>query len=242
MYIASQARGGVTRVAKVVVGLDEKPWQFATQNRQQISALWREKQRSYPHFYNGQVHIMTSWEIRDAETDVATFVGTLRRTDFASFLYWKESDEHTKSEVDFSGGAAVLCSDGALLMAVSGEHTIVPGTLEFPSGFVEVGDFEGNRLNFDRHVEREVTEEFAITKAQLSGNLQYLVSAANGVVQAISLFTVNLSGPEFMQRWRSQAAALRKEISDVVAIYRAGDLEQYSTPAHVRAAAAYLLT
>ena len=66
-----------------------------------------------------------------------------------------------KSEVDFFGGAAVLCPDGALLMAVSGEHTIASGTLEFPSGFVEASDFEGNRLNFDRHVEREVTEEFA---------------------------------------------------------------------------------
>jgi hypothetical protein len=28
---------------------------------------------------------------------------------------------------------------------------MAPGILEFPSGFVEVSDFEGNKLNLDRH-------------------------------------------------------------------------------------------
>ena len=81
-----------------------------------------------------------------------------------------------------------MCSDGALLMAVSGEHVIVPGTLEFPSGFVDVGDFEGDKLDFDRYVEREVIEEFAMTRAQLGRRKQYLVSAADEIVQVISIF------------------------------------------------------
>src|ERR1700722_7878973 len=166
MCAASDAYRGVTRVNNVVVQLDEAPWPFATQNSGGISAFWQKKKKEHPHFFDGQVHVMTSWEIRGAQTSAATFVGNLSRTNFASFLYWKMSNALSQ-EVDFSGGAAVLCSDGALLMALTGDHTIAPGTLEFPSGFVDVSDFDGNKLNFDRHVEREVTEELVITREEL---------------------------------------------------------------------------
>ena len=242
MGVASEAYCGVTRVNHVFVDLDEFPWPFATQNRERISAFWQEKQKSHPHFYNGQVHVMTSWEIRGAKTCAAVFTGKLCRTNFASFLYWKDSEINSNSDVDFSGGAALLCPDGALLMALSGEHTITPGTLEFPSGFVDVSDFDVNELNFDRHVEREATEEFGITRGQLGRPKQYLVSAVDKFVQVIAIFAVDMNGDEFTQRWRGLTGALRSEISDVCAIYRASDLAGFSIQAHVKAAVLDLLT
>ena len=127
-------------------------------------------------------------------------------------------------------------------MAVSGDHTIAPGMLEFPSGFVDVSDFEDNKLNFDRHVEREATEELAMTREELGGPKQYLVSAADGIVQVLSIFTVDIERNEFVERWRSRAGALRSEISDIVAIYRSNDLAGFSIQAHVKAALPYLLS
>jgi hypothetical protein len=241
MCVALEASCGVTRVNNVVVQLDDAPWPFATQNREKISAFWREKQKSHPHFYDGQVHVMTSWEIRGAQTNAAAFIGKLCRTNFASFLYWKVSHAYSQQEVDFSGGAALLCPDGALLMALSGDHTIAPGTLEFPSGFVDASDFEDNKLNFDRHVEREVTEELVITREELGRPKQYLVSAADGIVQVISTFILDTNGDEFVERWRSRTGASRSEISDVVAIHRSSELACFSVQAHVKAAASYLL-
>jgi hypothetical protein len=241
MAIPSRAFCGVTRVNNVVVKLDDAPWPFATQNREKISAFWQVKQTSHPHFYNGQVHVMASWEIKDAATDTAVFVGNLHRTNFASFLYWIDSGGNARKEADFSGGAALLCTDGALLMAVSGAHSIVPGTLEFPSGFVDVADFEDNALNFDRHVAREVMEEFSITPAQLGEKKQYLVSAADGIVQVISTFSMDIDGSKFVQKWSSRTKPLQSEIADVVAIYRSSDLAGYSIQTHVKAALSYLL-
>jgi hypothetical protein len=241
MYVASKACCGVTLVNNVAVRLDGASWPFAMQNRAKISAFWQKKQKTHPHFYDGQVHVMTSWEIRGAQTNAAGFSGDLCRTNFASFLYWKVSDAHSQKEVDFSGGAALLCRDGALLMVLTGDHTIAPGTLEFPSGFVDVSDFEGNKLNFDRHVEREVTEELALKSEELSGPKQYLVSAADGVVQVLSIFIVDTHGGEFTERWRDRTTALRSEISDVVAIYRSSDVAGFSIQAHVKTAVRYLL-
>src|SRR5215469_8888454 len=180
MYVGSKAFCGVTPVDNVAVHLDGAPWPFATKNREEISTFWQREQKSHPHFYDGQVHVMTSWEIRGAQTNAAAFIGNLCRTNFASFLYWKVSDAHSQKEVDFSGGAALLCRDGALLMVLTGDHTIAPGIVEFPSGFVEVSDFEGDKLNFDRHVEREVAEELLIKREELSRSKRYLVSAADG--------------------------------------------------------------
>jgi hypothetical protein len=241
MYVASEACCGVTLVNNVTVQLVGAPWSFATQNEEKISAFWQKEKRSHPHFYDGQVHVMTSWEICGAQTTAAAFIGNLCRTNFASFLYWKVSDAPSQKEVDFSGGAALLCRDGALLMVLAGDRTIAPGTLEFPSGFVDVSDFEDNKLNFDRHVEREVTEELVIEREELGRAKQYLVSAAGGVVQVLSIFIVDMNGGEFAERWRSRTAALRSEISDVVAIYRYSDLAGFSIQAHVKPVVRYLL-
>jgi hypothetical protein len=153
MHVASEVYRGVELVNTVAVQLDEAPWHFATQNAEKISAFWQRALKTHPHFYDGQVHVMTCWEIRGAQSGDAAFIGHLCRTNFASFLYWKASATLSRKEVDFSGGAALLCGDGALLMVLTGDHTIAPGTLEFPSGFVDVADFDGNVLNFDRHVE-----------------------------------------------------------------------------------------
>ena len=242
MPIASGAYRGVELVNTVAVQLDEAPWHFATQNAEKISAFWRRTLKTHPHFYDGQVHVMTSWEIRGAQSRDAAFIGNLCRTNFASFLYWKASDTHSRKEVDFSGGASLLCGDGALLMVLTGDHTIAPGTLEFPSGFVDVADFDDNVLNFDRHVEREVTEELGIKGEDLGRPMRYLVSAADGVVQILSIFNVDTNGEEFAASWRGRTRALRSEIGDVVAIYRSTELGAFAIRAHVKAALSYLLT
>jgi hypothetical protein len=242
MCAALDGYHGVTPVKNIVVQLDEAPWPFATENSGHISSFWQEKKRKHPHFFDGQVHVMTSWEIRGAQTSGADFIGNMCRTNFASFLYWKMSDAHSHNEVDFSGGAVVLCSDGALLMALTGNHTISPGTLEFPSGFVDVCDFDDNKLNFDRHVEREVVEELVISKDELDGPKKYLVSMADGIVQALSIFTVDTKGDEFAERWRRRAGPLRSEISDIIPIYGSSELTGFSMQAHVKAALAYLLS
>jgi len=238
---ALQSYHGVTPVNNVVVHLADAPWPFATQNREKISAFWREKIKSHPHFYDGKVHIMTDWEIRMTETGASDFIGNMSRTNFASFLYWKSFGDPSQKEVDFSGGAVVFCPDGAMLMALSGDHTIVPRTLEFPSGFVDVSDFEDNKLNFDRHVQREVTEELGITREELGSPRQYLVSAANRIVQVLSIFAVDTNGDEFVERWHSRSGALRSEISNVLALYHTSDLAGFSVQAHVKAAVPYLL-
>ena len=239
--IASGNWHGVTCVNEIAVQLDLAPRPFATQNKEKISAFWQERRKSHPHFYDGQVHVMTSWKISQDQTGASAFVGKLCRTNFASFLYWKNCDGSSRNEYDISGGAALLCPDGALLMAVSGEHTIAPGTLEFPSGFVDISDFAGDKLDFDYHVEREVIEEFVITRGQLGNPKQHFVSAADGTVQVLSIFFIDTNGNEFAEGWRSRAGALRLEISDVVAIYRSSDLTGFLIPTHVKAAISKLL-
>jgi hypothetical protein len=241
MSLAPEARHGIMLVNNVAVQLDGAPWPFATQNREKISAFWQKEQKSHPHFYDGQVHVMTSWKIRGSQNSAAAFIGNLCRTNFASFLYWKVSGAHSQNEVDFSGGAALLCSDGALLMVLTGDQAIAPGTLEFPSGFVDVCDLEDNKLNFDRYVEREVMEELLISREELGRPKRYLVSATDGNVQVLSTFIVNTNGDEFAERWRGRTGVLRSEISDVIAIYRASDLAEFSIQAHVKAAVWYLL-
>jgi hypothetical protein len=55
--------------------------------------------------------------------------------------------------------------------------------------------------------------------------------AADRIVQALSIFAINTTGGEFVDRWRAKAKPLRSEIGDVIAIYRLNDLTDFAVRA-----------
>ncbi len=227
-------------VDAVAVTLTQDPWSFSHQHAADISSHWRRKRTTHPHYFNGTVHVLRSWTVQEVGGR-SIFSGDMMRTDFASFLYWKEQARQ-RSEFDFSGGGAVVCTDGALLLVVSGEHTIAPGTLEFPSGLVDRGDFlEDGQLNFRRHVEREVCEELALTPGEIGRPVRHLATLDRETVQVVSIFRAGFDGGSFVRRWRENAAAAQKEIGDVVALHDARDMREFEVPPHVEAAASHIL-
>jgi 8-oxo-dGTP pyrophosphatase MutT (NUDIX family) len=224
----------------VALTLAHDSWAFSNENAAHIAAFWREKRNTHPHYFNGSVHVLQSWSIRDEAR--RSIVGELMRTDFASFLYWRERTDRRSNGFDFSGAGAVVCDDGALLLVVSGDHTIAPGTLEFPSGMVDDADFdEHGRLNFLRHVGREVSEELSLAPAQIGPPMRYLTVSHCETVQVVSVFRARLASSAVVDNWRRNVAATQSEIADVVAVSDVVDMEAYNVPRHVETAASVIL-
>ena len=67
MCVASEPYCGVTPVNNVVVQLRRCSLAIRHAKQREDFRLLARKEKSHPHFYNGQVHVMTSWEIRGAE-------------------------------------------------------------------------------------------------------------------------------------------------------------------------------
>lgn len=98
-------------IAKCVLGLSSEPWDFSRQNAEAIDAHWERTQVERPKLFNGIVHVLGSWRVEGR-----TLSGTFLRTDFKSFLYWRETGFPDAGVKDAFGTSLVRSADGAVLL------------------------------------------------------------------------------------------------------------------------------
>jgi 8-oxo-dGTP pyrophosphatase MutT (NUDIX family) len=89
--------------------------------------------------------------------------GTYFETDFASFLAWRDWDFPDSSVRNVFPQAALLSGDGAFLLGVMADHTANPGHIYFPSGTPDLNDVDGDRVDVEAGLLRELEEETGIT-------------------------------------------------------------------------------
>ena len=85
--------------------------------------------------------------------------GAYLETDFASFLAWRDWGFPDRSMRNAFPQAALRAADGAFLLGVMGDHTSNAGAIYFPSGTPDLNDVDGDRVDIDAGLERELTEE-----------------------------------------------------------------------------------
>ena len=85
--------------------------------------------------------------------------GSYLETDFASFLAWRDWGFPDPSMRNAFPQAALLSADGAFLLGVMGDHTANPGHIYFPSGTPDPSDVDGERVDIDAGLRRELREE-----------------------------------------------------------------------------------
>ena len=85
--------------------------------------------------------------------------GAYFETDFASFLAWRDWGFDDPSVRNAFPQAALRAADGAFLLGVMGDHTSNAGKMYFPSGTPDPNDVDGERVDLDANLRRELVEE-----------------------------------------------------------------------------------
>lgn len=89
--------------------------------------------------------------------------GTYLETDFASFLAWRDWSFPDSSVRNVFPQAALLSADGAFLLGVMADYTANPGHIYFPSGTPDPDDVDGDRVDVEAGLLRELEEETGLT-------------------------------------------------------------------------------
>lgn len=154
--IERRNESGVSRVASVDLRLDEDAqWGYARDNAKSIDARWQTTIAVNPKLFNGPILMMHEARVVD---DV--LVGRFLRTDFKSFLYWRESGEPDAGVFDAFGSALVWSADGQLMFARQSEGHINTGLLYMPGGFIDSRDVaHDGTVDIVGSVGRELAEE-----------------------------------------------------------------------------------
>jgi 8-oxo-dGTP pyrophosphatase MutT (NUDIX family) len=158
------AADGVVTVAdcrlRVLPGAE---WSFARERGVEIHAHWQRRTRENPALFNGVVHLCCGYRL-----DELSFEADYVRTDFASYLYWREQPRPDPGVRNSFGSALVRASDGPLLLGRAGAASINAGLVNPPGGFIDERDVDaGGRIDIDASIARELVEETGLGASDL---------------------------------------------------------------------------
>ncbi len=125
----------IVPVSELRLGVSDAGWDFAAKYRAEIGRHWQLVAAEKPALWNGEVLLCTEAEVRDG-----VFIATLVKSDYASFIAWRDWGRPDQSVRNCFGVPAVFSNDGALLIGVMSGWTLNAGKAYPPSGTLEPKD------------------------------------------------------------------------------------------------------
>src|SRR5947209_20364437 len=135
------------------------PWPFADERRTEIDGQFEKLRREKPQMWNGHVLLLRRGEIADG-----VLSGAYLKTDFASFIAWRDWGFPDKTMRNCFPMAALRSSDGAFLLGVMAAHTANAGHVYFAAGTPDPNDIVGAAVDLESSVMRELKEETGIVR------------------------------------------------------------------------------
>ncbi|MDX2258890.1 MAG: NUDIX hydrolase [Hyphomicrobiaceae bacterium] len=174
---------------------------------------------------------MTALEMRDASAE-----GRLVKTDFKSFLYWRDHGFPEAGVRDGFGSALIRARDGAILLGRQSAGHINSGMTYLPGGFIDDRDVGADGIvRLGDSIAREVAEETGLELADLVPSDGFLVTRAGPQVSFARTFLSPLDGEALARRVREflsrQSGA---ELADVVLVREPADCASLAMPAFAR--------
>ncbi|MGE3876835.1 MAG: NUDIX hydrolase [Parvibaculaceae bacterium] len=136
-------------------------WAFADAERPSIENHWRKLADANPKIWNGDVLICTRAELKNGGLE-----GDFLKTDYASFVAWRDWGWPDKAVCNLFGSAAVLSADKAVLYGRMAGHTLNAGKVYPPGGSLEMKDVTADgRVDVMGSITRELEEETGLRAA-----------------------------------------------------------------------------
>ncbi|MDO9384327.1 MAG: NUDIX hydrolase [Hyphomicrobiaceae bacterium] len=222
----------VVHVQSHVLRVVDEAWPFSIEASAQIANHWQRRVEQNPSFFNGRIHLLRQWELLNGH-----FSGELLKTDFASFLYWREHEYPDRSVRDCFGSALLRSSDGQIILGRQSPGHINSGLTYFPGGFIDHRDVAADgTVDVAGSVAREIAEELgfpdgtfaAVAGAYLTFDGQ-LLSIAIDHVSAQDAVSLTQSASRFI------ASEPDSELEAVVAVATPADYAHLAMPDFTKA-------
>jgi 8-oxo-dGTP pyrophosphatase MutT (NUDIX family) len=136
-------------------------WAFAQAEKPRIGEHWRKLADQNPKIWNGDVLICTDVVLKDGGLK-----GDFIKTDYASFVAWRDWGWPDRTVCNVFGSAAVLSADKAVLYGRMAGHTLNAGKVYPPGGSLEMKDVTPTgRVDVMGSITRELEEETGLKAA-----------------------------------------------------------------------------
>ncbi len=218
--------------------LAEGPWTWADENAAAIKRFWNKAQAEKPSMFNGEVLVMSGHELRNG-----ILAGNALKTDFASFLYWKDKGLPGEAGVRNVFGCAVVRSgDGHLLFGRMAPDTAGAGRVYPMAGTPDLDDLKDGTLDIEGSIVRELMEEAGLDAGQAARTPGYLLVEDGGMCSLNAVFTFDAPSRELKARMMQHIEMQEQaELDEIVVFRRAAFHVHHRMPGFARTLVQHLL-
>jgi 8-oxo-dGTP pyrophosphatase MutT (NUDIX family) len=202
------------------------PWLFADQRRAEIDAHVAKLRIEKPEMWNGRVLLL-----RRGEIGGGVLRGAYSEVDFASFIAWRDWDFPDKTICNCFSMAALRSSDGAFLLGVMGRHTATAGQIYFPAGTPDPNDVDGDTVDLERGVIRELIEETGLGVGDFTAEQGWSATPLGQRLALMKIVQARDSATTLHERIRAFLASQEQpELSDIHMVRGVDDLRPTMPP------------
>lgn len=203
MRAREMADGQVCRLKRCELTVVEGGWPYAMTHRAAIAAHWQRRLAENPRMFNGSIHVLCRHGVRDG-----VLQGAYARTDFSSYLYWRENGFNDAPTCDGFASVLLRGRNGLYLVARAAAHTLNAGYDVPPGGMIDERDVDrAGRIDVVRYALRELFEETGLGAAEVVVGDEMWV-ARDGALIAIGIVCRStLSDQDLVARVNAHNAA-----------------------------------
>lgn len=214
-------------------------WRYAADNGDAIESAWRQALQERPGYFNGAVHLLDQLAFIDD-----TVLGRLLRTDFKSYLYWRQQGFPETGVLDGFGSALIRSCDGAILLGRQRAGNVNAGLAYLPGGFIDARDVDAEgHIDIAASIVRELAEETGLTPESVAMQPGFLVTQTQAHVSIAKTFVSALDAPALQdQISRYIALDATSELDAIIVVRAPSDLDGLAMPHYARVVVSAVLS
>jgi len=230
--------GQVMRADRVDLRVADARWPAAEEARGAIAAQWRRRSAESAGLFNGMIFVLRRFAFAEEG-----FQGEFLRTDFASFLAWREHVFADPGIRDCFGVGILRASDGRILLGRQRTGQLNAGLVYPPAGFIDATDVRADgRIEIDGSIAREVREETGLDVAAFAREPGYRITLCGTIVAVAIEWRSLLPGPELLRHVHTHMGRdPEAELASAILAGSAGDVSHLAMPDYARVLADALL-
>lgn len=228
----STAEGRCVRVARCSFHASNWRWPFAQEHVDAVARDWQQRQAEIPQLFDGTIYLL-----REHAIDGEALTGTFFRTDFKSFLYWRDHRTAETETVHESFGASLIRSvEGHVLLGRQGRGQLNSGRAYPPSGLIDGDDVREGTIDIDASIARELAEETGLGPHTMQRVPGYILALAGLQVAIATEWQSALPAAQLRERILAFIGnQAEPELDDIVIVRTHADIDARTMPPHARA-------
>jgi 8-oxo-dGTP pyrophosphatase MutT (NUDIX family) len=206
---------------------DAEPWAFAEANRPAIDAHFAALKAEKPGLWNGRVLLLARHEITDG-----VMRGAYRETDFASFMWWRDTGFPDPTMRNAFAMGALQGADGGYVLGRMASWTANAGRVYFAAGTPDPEDVTATgAVDLDGSVMRELGEETGLGADDVTAAPGWHAVFIGLRIALMRPLMAELEAGELAERIRAHLAREeRPELDDVVIARGPQDISEAMPP------------